>query len=129
MSTQELIDELRLQMKEVQEKSQEVKMDKKITGDIVTFGADGKAVFNPQYISVEEYNQIVELEKFLHKHPDLNDRDLRSIFRGNVFYFSFLEGLRKSIPGFAQTVRAFGAGAVAGILIGTKLQYTDNYEL
>ena len=129
MNTQELIDELRLQMKEAQDKAREIKLNIQNEGNSPCIKLQGRTFFDSDYISFEEHLQIVELEKFLLKHNDLNDRDLRFIFGGNVFYFSFLEELLNSIPGLAKAIRNFGADVVAGMFVGTRLEHANKYEL
>lgn len=129
MHSQDLIDELRFQMKQVQERTQHVKNDPQNNSKLAFVEFDGEMIFNPKYISIEEYLQIVELEKFMKRHPEIKNAELSFILNGNVFYFRFLKRLHDTIPGLAQTIKALGANAVAGIYVGTQLANVSQYEL
>ena len=129
MYTQALIEELRLQMKQVQEKVNKLPAIENKNSNLAFVESKGEKFFNPKYIDVEEVCQIEELEKFLNNHPEVNNADLTHILRGNVFYFSFLKNLQENIPNLAQTLRALGSKAVTGIYVGTQLANVKQYEL
>ena len=128
MDIQELTAELRLQIKKVDEMTADT-IKKEDNNALAYKQGNGDVCFNPKYISAKEYNQIDELEKFLNKHPDVNNTILSYILRGNAFYFRFLRELQESIPNLAETLRAVGAKFVAGIFVGTQLANNCEKEL
>ena len=126
MEIQELIDELRLQMKSLQDVVPEGE-DKKVNkANLISKQGELEESFSLQFISDDEYRQIVELEKFLHAHPEVNNLRLERVLRGNVFYFGFLRELHEAIPDLPVILRLSGAKFVAGIYVG--IQFADIYQ-
>ena len=126
MDVQELIAELRLQMKSLQD-IVPAGDDKQVNkANLISKHGELEESFSLGYISADEYCQIVELEKFLHTHPEVDNHHLTRILHGNVFYFGFLRRLHETIPDLPATLRLAGAKFVAGIYVGTQL--TNIYQ-
>lgn len=74
-----------------------------------------KQIMDTKFITIKEFNQLEELEKFLKKYDDLDDEEFYAIIHGNVFYFRFFRQVYEHVPNFQDILTEEGAAAVAKI--------------
>lgn len=116
-----LIDEMTRRIGKARSRASKVKINENNLGDqVFIYPNTEDSVFNPKYLSVFNYYQLIELEDFLKKYEDLNDENLDEILRASK-EFRFLKKAKNKVPNFINELRRHGAKPVAIIYINDML--------
>ena len=102
-------------------KASKVKIDKKSLGnEVFIYPNTEDSVFNPKYISVFNYYQLIEFENFVKKYSKLEEEEIDYILNASG-EFLFLRKIKEKVPNFLAELRAHGAKPVAIIYLNERL--------
>lgn len=68
--------------------------------------AGDKEYVNPNYISFEDQQKLIQLKKFVKKHPELSDVDLKQMFWLFKTEFAFFIEVQNVIPNLIAEINA-----------------------
>lgn len=116
-----LVNELIEKITRAHIKASKVKIDKKRLGnEVFIYPNTEDSVFNPKYLSVDHYYQLIEFEEFVKKHKNLEYNQVDDILNASS-EFIFLRKIKENVPNFLDELRRHGAKPVAIIYLNDKI--------
>ncbi len=102
-------------------KASKIKIDiTKIGDEVFVYPNNSDSVFNPKYMSVFQYFQLIEFESFIKKYDKLTEEEIDNILKASN-EFVFLKDLKEEIPYFIEELKRHGAKPVAIIYVNNIL--------
>ena len=95
--------------------------------EVFIYPTTEESVFNPKYISVFNYYQLIEFENFVKKYSKLEEEEIDYILNASG-EFLFLRKIKEKVPNFLAELRTHGAKPVAIIYLNERL-FGDSLEV